>query len=62
MYKFEFAVSLARLIERWKHLVLPSDVNICGMPTILPGHYHHPKYKLPGEEYQGDLELDDQED
>ena len=59
MYKFEFAVSSARQIERWTHLVLPSHANICGMATILPGHYHHSKYKLPGE-HQGDL--DDQED
>ena len=59
IYKFEFIGSWARLIERWEHLVLPSDVNIGEMATILPCHYHHPKCKLRGG-HQGNLKLDDQ--
>ena len=63
MYKFELATSSARLMQRWKHSVLPSDVNIGGMATILPCHFHdqetEPTRPQPSRESRGNVELDD---
>ena len=55
MYKFEPGYTI---LER---RTLSLTIRFGGTLTILPYHYYHPKYKLPGE-HQGNLELDDQGD
>ena len=46
----EVAASLTELIQRWDNSVLPQDVNIGEIPTLLPCHFHQANLKFETKE------------
>ena len=60
MYKLVCSQLSQTYVPEMEALVLPSDVNIGGMTTILPSQFHEKENRTFLIYNQGNLELDDQ--